>query len=424
MQSGRQKNKRMRIEKFSFGVGDRFGHEGVAQLEAIRAINHMGVAVVPVWNKSDREHKLTGSSPAELHQTVSALISASGYQDPYYIDADHINIRSVDRFLEFSNFFTIDVADYIGKKPSRDAVRQFFDRNRKYMGQLKVPGLDHAFQVTEADLARVAENYLVAMQEAAQVYKRICDVKGKENFVTEVSVDEAELPQGPLDLFFILVMLADHDIAVQTLAPKFSGLFAKGIDYIGDPAKFRTEFEQDVALIEWAKHELTLPDNLKISVHSGSDKFALYPIIREIIHRFDSGIHVKTAGTTWLEELIALAETGGEGLALAKEIYAASLERYDELTKPYATVLQIDPAHLPSRSEVDHWDGIRFAETLTHDQSVSHYNPHFRQLLHTAYKIAAEMGKPFTDALDRHHTSTSKRVKYNLLEKHLKPVFL
>ena len=127
-------------------------------------------------------------------------------------------------------------------------------------------------------------------------------------------MDEVPDPQTPVELFFILKMLASENIPVQTIAPKFSGRFNKGVDYVGDPQKFAEEFESDLMVIDFAIKEFGLPENLKMSIHSGSDKFAIYPHIGSIIKKYDKGIHLKTAGTTWLEEVIGLAESGGEAL--------------------------------------------------------------------------------------------------------------
>jgi len=289
---------------------------------------------------------------------------------------------------------------------------------------MAIPGIERKLPVTELFLANLAENYVIALDEVRKIFERICDVKGKDNFVAEVSVDEAELVQGPLELFFILAELKHKGVKVQTIAPKFSGLFAKGVDYIGNVTGFATEFEQDVAVLKFAVTELGLPGNLKLSVHSGSDKFSIYPCIRSAIRKFDAGIHVKTAGTNWLEEVIGLAEAGGDGLEIAKEVYAKSFERYDELTGPYATVLHIDRSKLPSVNKVNGWNSRQFTDALTHDQKCAGYDPHFRQLVHVGYKIAAEMGERFHSALDKHHAIIAAKVKYNLLERHLKTLFL
>src|SRR4030095_11730350 len=119
----------------------------------------------------------------------------------------------------------------------------------------------------------------------------------------------------------------------------------------GDLAQFEREFHDDLAVIAHAVRTYDLPKNLKLSVHSGSDKFSLYPIIRRTLPKFGAGLHLKTAGTTWLEELIGLAEAGDEGLDFAKEMYASALDHVEELCAPYAAVIDIDRAKLPPSSE-------------------------------------------------------------------------
>src|SRR3954452_5230950 len=204
-------------------------------------------------------------------------------------------------------------------------------------------------------------------------------------------MDETAQPQTPVELLFILAAIARERIPLQTIAPKFTGRFNKGVDYVGDVAQFERECNDDRAVIAFAVREFGLPAGLKLSVHSGSDKFSIYPAIRRAIRRTGAGLHIKTAGTTWLEELIGLASSGGEGLQIAKDVYAQAVGRFDELCGPYATVIDIDKSKLPSAEEVARWDGPRYAQTLRHDQSSPHYNPHFRQLLYVGYKVAAQM---------------------------------
>lgn len=416
-------DKLMKIEKYSFGTGDRFGKEGLAQLQAIQDINRLGIPVVPVWNKSNREHSIIHSVPSDVKQEAAAAVAQGRYTGNYYVDADHINLDTVDRFVDSSNFFTIDVAHFIGRKASQEAIADFQTRYSKYLGEISIPGIIQKLNVTAGFLTQLAANYLVAIEEVKKIYDHICTIKGQANFVAEVSVDEAEIVQGPLELFFILAELKEKGVEVQTIAPKFSGLFAKGVDYIGDVQGFAREFEQDVAVVKHAVKELGLPESLKLSVHSGSDKFSIYPAIQKAIRKFDAGIHVKTAGTNWLEEVIGLAEAGDDGLEIARAVYAKSMDRYDELTGPYATVLNINRQLLPEVVLVNSWNSKQFSEALTHDQSCKNYNPHFRQLIHVGYKIAAEMGDRFLSALNKHHEIIASKVKFNLLERHLKPLF-
>ncbi|MFN7813503.1 MAG: tagaturonate epimerase family protein, partial [Planctomycetia bacterium] len=222
----------------------------------------------------------------------------------------------------------------------------------------------------------------------------------------------------------ILALLADEGIAVQTIAPKFTGRFNKGVDYVGDLARFEQEFADDVAICRFASDRYGLPAGLKLSVHSGSDKFSLYPVIRRTLQRTGAGVHLKTAGTTWLEELIGLAEAGGDGLALVREIYALALDKIDELCGPYATVIDVDRTRLPSAAEVAGWDGPRLAAAIRHVPGNPAFNPHVRQLLHVSFKLAAKQGTRYTDLLVANREIVGRQVTDNIYDRHLKPLFL
>ncbi len=412
------------LSRYSFGLGDRFAHQAKAQLKAIILAKEAGLHITPVWNKSYREHRIIGSSPEETRQKADEAVQALGWQGDYFVDADHIGLKTVDFFLGSSDFFTLDVADFIGQKADAGVIHSFVRANEKFIGELPIPGLQEPLQIKHETIEQVAADYLLAIREAGKIYRHILQNKGERPFAVEVSFDETEQPQSPVEILFILSALSAEEIPVQTIAPKFTGRFNKGIDYVGDLDRFRNEFEQDLAVIRFAVRTFNLPDNLKLSVHSGSDKFSLYPIIRKALQKFDAGLHLKTAGTTWLEELIGLAEAGGAGLEIAKEIYYASLKRFDELCAPYATVIDIDRSELPDPQEVKNWDGQKFAETLRHDEANPKYNPHFRQLLHVGYKVAAEMGHRFTDALQRFEPVIGEQVTQNIFDRHIRPLFL
>ncbi len=414
----------MNLPKYSMGIGDRFAHQGRAQLAAFVKAKQQGVDVAPVWNKSNREHNIVHSEPDSVRDEANSAVKALGWQGAYFVDADHIGLKTVDRFLAPSDFFTIDVADYIGKPAADDSVRAFVSANAKYTGSLRVPGIDAALDVTPARVEAIARKYLYAAQEAGKVYRYIAEKKGEGNFVPEVSMDETDQPQTPVELLFILAALAHEKVPVRTVAPKFTGRFNKGVDYVGDLAQFEREFNDDLAVIAFAVKEFGLPADLKLSVHSGSDKFSIYPAIRRAVRRTGAGLHIKTAGTTWLEELIGLASAGGEGLQIARDVYTQALGRFDELCGPYATVIDIDRARLPTPEQVAGWDGERYAAALRHDQRNSNYNPHFRQLLHVGFKVAAQMGGRYTDALKRYEETVAKNVTENIYDRHLKRVFV
>jgi hypothetical protein len=173
-----------------------------------------------------------------------------------------------------------------------------------------------------------------------------------------------------------------------------------------------------------ARQVFGLPASLKISVHTGSDKFSLYPIIHRALAKHDAGLHLKTAGTTWLEEVIGVAQSGAKGLAIAKRIYAQALARFDELCKPYATVVEIDRMWLPPAAEVDTWTSEAFVKALRHDQACAEFNVHLRQLVHVAFRVAAEMGEEFRAALDEAREIAGRCVTDNLFDRHIKPLFL
>jgi hypothetical protein len=383
-----------------------------------------GIDIIPVWNKSHREHSIIGTNPSDVRYEADSAVEALNWKGSYHVDADHINMNNVNGFIEHSDFFTLDVADYIGQQPDEKELKQFLDAASKYAGILHIPDIDEHIEVTEADIRTIGGQFLFAVKEAGRIYRHIETVKGKDTFITEVSMDETDSPQSPVEMFFILLMIARENIPVQTIAPKFTGRFNKGVDYVGNVGQFEKEFNADIAIVNYAVKEFGLPENLKLSIHSGSDKFAIYGPINRAIKRFNAGLHLKTAGTTWLEELIGLAEAGGEGLDIAKDVYKQSLVKFDDLCGPYATVIDINKKDLPSPEEVDTWDGNLFADVLRHDQSCTDYNPNLRQLLHVGYKIAAQMGDRFTDALVKYQTVIAKNVTDNIYQRHIKPIFL
>jgi hypothetical protein len=413
-----------KLGKYSFGVGDRFAHQAKAQLSAFQKAKEQGVEITPVWNKSYREHNIISSEPQETREQADLAINKVQWNTPYFVDADHVTFDSVDFFLDSSDFFTLDVADYIGEATVEENIRSFVEKHKRYIGEFEIPGISEKFDIDINRLEQIANSYLKAIEEAGKTYRKIQASKGRDSVVIEVSMDETDNPQTPLEIFFILSGLAGEKIPVETIAPKFSGRFNKGVDYVGDLEQFRKEFEQDLAVIQHAIKEFSLPEGLKLSVHSGSDKFSLYPIIKELIKAKNAGLHIKTAGTTWLEELIGLALAGGEGLGMAKKIYYQSLERFDELCGPYATVIDINKQKLPAEDEVNSWDGETFANALRHDQSCAEYNPDVRQLLHIGYKVAAEMKDTYYPALEKYAETIAEQVSVNIYERHMKPLFL
>lgn len=412
------------IEKYSFGIGDRFTKQGKAQLKAIMEAQKLGFPVVPVWNKSNREHQIVKTVPADTWKEAVEATFSLGYDENWYVDADHINLKNVDGYVKYSNFFTLDVADSIGQQGEKNASDAMLDKLQEFKGELTIPGIDESFQITDELLQDIVRKFFSASQEASKIYLRIREIRGNDDFVTEVSMDEVEQAQTPVELFFILMMISHFEIPAQTIAPKFTGRFNKGVDYVGDIDLFKKEFEQDLLVIDYAVKTFGLPANLKLSVHSGSDKFSIYPVIGELIRKHDKGIHVKTAGTTWLEEVIGLAMADGDALEMAKHIYSEAYSRMDELTGPYATVIDIDKSKLPTPDAVMQWSSDKFANTLRHIPGHADYDPMFRQLIHVGYKVAAELAGKYVAMLEKYKEIVGAQVTENILERHIKRLFV
>ncbi len=414
----------MILEKYSFGVGDRFGHQGKAQLQAVMNAKKHGINITPVWNKSHREHKIIRTSPGDVRTEADEAVKALGWNGPYYVDADHIGLEDVDLFIESSNFFTIDVADFIGQAIDESETANFVNKHNRYLGYLKIMGVEETFEVSEKQVEAIVRKFLPAIKQAGKIYRHIESAKGADAFVVEVSMDESDQAQKPVEMLFILAAIADEGIPAQTIAPKFTGRFNKGVDYAGDAAQFEKEFNRNLAVIAFAVKEFGLPSNLKLSIHSGSDKFSIYGSINKALKKFDAGLHIKTSGTTWLEELIGLAVAGGEGLSIVRQIYVEALSRFDELCRPYTAVIDIDKEKLPTAETVGRWNGAEFADALRHNEVCDRYNPDLRQLMHVAYKIAAEMGRDYLNAVEKYEKIISQNVMENIYERHIKPIFM
>jgi hypothetical protein len=414
----------LRLERYSFGVGDRFAHQAKAQLRAIMLAAVDGADIVPVWNKSHREHAIIGSEPAAVRAAAEAAVRDLGWTRPFHVDADHITRKTVDVFVASSDYYTLDVTEAIGKPTPAEQVEKFLARHPELMEPIELPGVARPMGMSRATVIEAAAKYLFAAKEAGHIYRHIVEARGSADFITEVSMDETDRPQKPEELLLILAALADEEVPLQTIAPKFAGRFNKGVDYVGDVDQFEAEFRADIAVAANAVKTYNLPGTLKLSVHSGSDKFSIYPPIRRALRATGAGLHLKTAGTTWLEELIGLAEAGGEALALAKEIYAQAYAHREELCAPYATVIDIDPVRLPAPADVETWSSEQYAAALRHDPRCPEFNPSLRQLLHVGYKIAAKMGKRYLDMVAACDKEISRNVTVNLFERHLKPIFL
>src|SRR5579862_8230010 len=188
----------LKISKYSVGVGDRFAQQAEAQLRAFILAAEQGVEIVPVWNKSNREHLIVGSEPTSVRAAAEAAVKKLIWQKPWHVDADHIRLETVDRFIPCSDFFTIDVADSIGEPAAPEAVKAFVGRHPELCKPLEIPGVPETVNAPQAEIERIANKFLFAVQEAGSIYGHIVETKGKGKFITEVSMDETDSPQTPV----------------------------------------------------------------------------------------------------------------------------------------------------------------------------------------------------------------------------------
>src|SRR5437870_8391565 len=158
------------LEKYTIGVGDRFAHQAKAQLQACIQVARAGMEIVPVWNKSNREHLFIGSEPQSVFDAAQGAVKALGWTKGWHVDADHIRLETVDRFLACSDFFTIDVADSIGQQASPEAIETFSRRHPELNGKLAIAGIAQPFQISPEEVRRVAGKYLLATQDAGKIY--------------------------------------------------------------------------------------------------------------------------------------------------------------------------------------------------------------------------------------------------------------
>ena len=183
------------LGRFSIGIGDRFAHQAQAQLRACQLALEHGVEIIPVWNKSNREHSIIGSEPGATRAAADTAVKALGWAAPHFLDADHIRLETVGRFLPHCDFYTIDVADFIGQPAAPEAVEAFLQRHPELIGTQVVPGIAEPLVTTREDIRHIAAQFLKSTQEAGTLYRHIAETKGVGRFITEVSMDETDAPQ-------------------------------------------------------------------------------------------------------------------------------------------------------------------------------------------------------------------------------------
>ncbi|MBN1372814.1 MAG: hypothetical protein JW987_12815, partial [Anaerolineaceae bacterium] len=301
----------------SFGFGDRLGLATPGHITAVR-----GTGFAPIFaQQSVRENARTGRTPQMVMDDARRAVEAAGWDAPWGADADHL--KTVDDLPPFVaagyTFYTVDPGEHVDNSADTQPLSALYEKVRLLpWGELRALYLeapvDHGFGLfDETGLLRAAVKYGRAVSHTVAMYRRLSEML--EHFDFEVSVDETDAPTTPLEHYFIANELTRQGVRFTSLAPRFIGNFEKGVDYIGDLAALDAEMARHAAV---TAHFGTY----KLSLHSGSDKFSVYPLIAK---HWGSCLHVKTAGTSYLEALrtLAAAEPG-----LFENIWVLALERY------------------------------------------------------------------------------------------------
>jgi hypothetical protein len=315
----------------SFGAGDRLGLATPAHVRAVR-----GLGIRPFFaQQSIREMTRTGRSPEQVMDSATFGVLQEGYRDGFGADADHLKTTDDVDATAAAGFtmFTIDPGDHVDNEAETDdlvTLRRKFEalpweqlgtttvdqRARCIDKSVRLPD-DSVVTLDEATLFRAAAKYGRALAHTAQMYRHLKAKMGDRPFELEMSVDETATPTSLAEHVFVASELARLGVEWVSLAPRFVGEFEKGVDYIGDLAAFERSFASHVAV---AQHF----GPYKISIHSGSDKFSIYPIAARLAGDL---VHLKTAGTSYLEALRAIATIDPP---LFREILAFAIERYPE----------------------------------------------------------------------------------------------
>lgn len=386
----------------SAGCGDRMG---LATPGHIRAIRSTGQLAPILAQQSMRENARTGRTAQQVLDDAMWGVFQEGWHEPWGADADHLKTKAdIDLCVAAGyTFYTIDPGDHVDNeahtapKDVLDLKVQSlpWDRLDDSMEALRARYLPTSFELEgltlsfdEVSLARAAAKYAGAIAHTAEMYRHLAAVMGKRVFELEVSVDETETPTSPLEHYFVASELMRLGVRWVSLAPRYLGRFEKGVDYLGDLDEFDAELAKHAAIAR-------AMGPYKLSIHSGSDKFRVYP---SFARHAGSLVHLKTAGTSYLEALRAIAEAEPD---LFRQVLTYALECYDEDSATYH--VSANPGKVPTpetlppellASVLDLFDG--------------------RQVLHVTFgSVLVRFGEDIMAALDK-----NEEVHYRALEVH------
>ena len=353
----------------SIGLGDRLGLASPGHIAAVKSRN-----VLPVLaQQSMRELNLTGRSYEDVLDAAAWAVFQEGYTAGFGADGDHLKkMDDVKMALDLGfSMITLDCSEHIDDSASSltdaDAAAKYAQLDPQQRHRLESTYLNQEFTLAcgrsitfgSEGFYRMVLVYIHALDFAEQVYKTIIKSAGRP-IDFEVSIDEVATPTTPQDHFFVANELQQRGVHANSIAPRFVGEFQKGIDYIGDPQQFASEFQIHAEIADHFGY--------KLSIHSGSDKFTVF----QTIGQYTQGrFHLKTAGTSWLEAVRVVAEVDPQ---LYREIHTYALAHIAEARQYYH--VSFNPADIPDIS------------TLSDQQLPDLMNqPASRQALHISYGL-------------------------------------
>lgn len=400
--------------KRSFGFGDRLGLATPGHIESVENSNF-----TPIFaQQSIRELARTQRQPDEVMLAAATAIAKAGWHKPWGADADHLQTREDAIRMAKAGFtmFTIDPSAHVNRDADalqadalENAATDLDRRGTSVQAVLDLylgknfnlgNGINVAFN-ERADLLRAFVKYGGAVAHAVDMTGWIKEACDKVPFELEMSVDETAHPTSPEEHLFIGLELKRLGVSVVSLAPRFVGEFEKGIDYKGSLALFEEHYRKHVAIAQHC-------GPYKLSIHSGSDKFSIYPIIGRLSGEH---LHVKTAGTSYLEALRVVCRTDH---TLFREFIAFCRTRYETDKASYhVSAATNDVPERINDPDLEQW-------YLEHDSG--------RQILHVTFGALLTIGKrpngqSFKDALLENlgrNADLYKEVLRSHLGKHLK----
>ncbi|MGE5222594.1 MAG: tagaturonate epimerase family protein [Omnitrophica WOR_2 bacterium] len=337
----------------SAGMGDRLGMATGGHIRAVRAVQGK---VAPIFaQQSIREMSRTGRTPQQVMDDATWAVFEEGWQNGMGADADHLKtLEDIDGCLAAGfTFFTIDPGAFVDNRAdtaSQDELRELAEKLPSELQPAASGLMDRHFQIEhlslkmdEGNLLKAAVKYGRAVDHVAAMYRHLAQAAGQRDFELEVSVDETDQPTSHSEHLYIASELRRLGVHWVSLAPRYIGRFEKGVDYIGDLNAFESDFTGHAAIARQL-------GPYKLSLHSGSDKFSIYPAV---MRQARGLVHLKTAGTSYLEALRAIAALDP---GFFKEIYAFARERYETDKKSYHVSAELDRAPMPE--VVSDWPGL------------------------------------------------------------------